>query len=107
MCSAKGSLLNRYTAGDNGVSTRRAVDIREVGNDVVLSLKTKRGKSQKRPSKMWQSTKLKGGISKAMDTTTEKVNGYWSRKELLAKKRVAQILRAQTRARKIQKKADN
>lgn len=104
MCSAKGSLLNKYTAGDNGVTTTKAVDVSDVKGDIVLSLKNTRSKSKRRPENTWDSCKLKGGVEKAVATCGDKVQGYWAAKDEVAKRRVSKLLHAQKRARKIQRK---
>ena len=106
LCKAKGSLNNLYTPRDMGLIAERAVDVSDENGTLILSLKSVRERDIRKPQKMYETMKLKGGVRKAMERVEKKVGEYHPALKKAALKRTWALLEAQKRAARLESKGD-
>lgn len=94
----KGSLTNLRKSADSGLASTHAVDVDVDDAGVpVLSLKNAAPDDARKPDKMWKTTRLNGGVRKALQKTDRALEGYRPAAKKLAMRKVSVIYKAEAR----------
>lgn len=94
----KGSLSNIRKSADSGLTTTHAVDVDVDDNGVpVLSLKNTAPEDARKPDKMWKTTRLNGGVRKALQKTDRALEGYRPAAKKQAMRKVSALYKAEAR----------